>query len=227
MEVLSNIFSMAQGLSLSLKLVVAVISAVIWFGLYGLFVVFLFQAPASPTAPRASHQDQPAPILPGSGGQGGRGGDARVVGSGTAIGGPGGHGGGFGRGGDGGSPEMYGDGHAAGGAGGSVNDEGIWRHPAKSGYEVHQRALGLPVDPRLRPFGRGGAAPGYEPKLKVVEQLRDAYFRKTGQPSQSIFENVNAVPLDYLNNALKAHSENWRVRVVYGDEYEFYVPHGD
>jgi hypothetical protein len=105
-------------------------------------------------------------------GTGGKGGDAKVGGSGVAIGGPGGQAGKYGRGGDGGSAEVQGDGHAAGGAGGSVNDEGVWRHPAKSGYEVHQRALVLPVDPWMRPFGRGGAAPGYESKLQVVQEFR-------------------------------------------------------
>jgi hypothetical protein len=105
-----------------------------------------------------------------------------------------------------------------------VSDDGIWRPPAKSGYEVHQRALGLPVDPFMRQFGRGGAAPGYEPKLRLVSELRAAYFRDHGIPPQGIFENINAVPLDYMNAALAARDEEWRVRIVDDDEYEFFIP---
>lgn len=157
-------------------------------------------------------------------GRGGKGGDAKVKGSGIAIGGPGGHGGRFGQGGDGGSVEVDGDEHRAGGAGGSVSDDGIWRPPAKSGYEVHQRALGLPVDPFMRQFGRGGAAPGYEPKLQIVQELRDGYFRDRGLAPRSIFEDIIAVPLDYLNARLAARNESWRVRIVDGDEYEFFIP---
>jgi hypothetical protein len=158
-------------------------------------------------------------------GRGGKGGDAKVFGSGVGIGGPGGHGGRLGRGGDGGSVEVHGDGYrAAGGAGGSISDDGVWRPPAKSGYEVHQRALGLPVDPYMRQFGRGGAAPGYEPKLQVVNELRAAYFRDHGVTPRGVFEDINAVPLDYLNDALAARNEDWRVRIVEDDEYEFFIP---
>jgi len=157
-------------------------------------------------------------------GRGGKGGDAKMLGSGIGIGGPGGHGGRFGRGGDGQSVEVHGEEHRAGGAGGSVSDDGVWRPPAKSGYEVHQRALGLPVDPFMRQFGRGGAAPGYEPKLQVVDELRTAYFRDQDITPRSVFEDIDAVPLDYLNDALEARNENWRVRIVDGDEYEFFIP---
>ncbi len=145
-------------------------------------------------------------------GQGGHGGDAKVGGSGIAIGGPGGHAGKGGRGGDGGGGEVKGDGVAAGGAGGHAGDVGVWRPPAKSGYEVYQRAMGLPVDPALRGFGRGGAGAGYEPKLKIVEELRVAYFRDHAKPFRTVFEDINAVPLEYLNDALAATGEVWRVR---------------
>lgn len=222
MGLLSDVVSMAQGLGSGLKLVVAVTLAVIWVGSYSAIVGLLYHRPASvqsvSTSPVQSGAAEP------SGGQGGRGGDAKVLGSGVAIGGPGGQAGKSGRGGDGGNAEVHGDGHAAGGAGGSVNDEGVWRPPAKSGYEVHQKALGLPVDPNLRQFGLGGAAPGYEPKLQLVQELRDTYFREHGKAPQSVFENINAVPLDYLNNALAARKESWRVRIVDGDEYEFFIP---
>jgi hypothetical protein len=75
----------------------------------------------------------------------------------------------------------------------------------------------------MRQYGRGGAAPGYETKLQIVQQLRDAYFRERQKRAQSIFESINAVPLEYLNAQLAARKEGWRVRIVDGDEYEFYV----
>jgi hypothetical protein len=158
-------------------------------------------------------------------GAGGKGGTASVGGNGVAIGGPGGHAGKYGKGGDGGSAHVHGDGVAAGGAGGSASEDGIWRAPAKSGYEIYQRSQGLPVDPMLRNFGRGGASPGYEPKLKIVEQIRVNYFRSHSLPFKSTFADINAVPLDYVNQELKAQGEDWRARIVDND-YEFYVNRG-
>lgn len=155
-------------------------------------------------------------------GTGGKGGDAKVGGSGIAIGGPGGPAGKYGVGGTGGGGEVHGDGLAAGGAGGAAGDDGVWRSPAKSGYEIAQRALGLPVDPYLRQFGRGGAGGGYQPKLEVIEQLRAVYFNKNSTHPETIFENINAVPLDYLNDELFLRRESWRVRIV-DDEYEFFA----
>jgi hypothetical protein len=217
----SEALSMAQGLGSSLKLVIAVALGIVWLGSYVVILGLLYKNPA----PMPPVSTSPAQTVPSEhAGQGGMGGDAKVLGSGVAIGGPGGASGKAGAGGTGGSAEVHGDGHAAGGAGGSVSDEGVWRAPAKSGYEVHQRALGLPVDPAMRQFGRGGAAPGYEPKLQVVQQLRETYFREHRRKPQSIFENIGAVPLDYLNQALAVGNEIWRVRIVDGDEYEFYIP---
>jgi hypothetical protein len=117
---------------------------------------------------------QPAPP-PGSGGPGG---SPTVIGDrNIAIGGPGGPGGKSGFGGAGGGGSNVGSKMlVAGGAGGAAGDNRLWRHPAKSGYEVAQKTLGLPVDPMLRQYGRGGAVPGYEPKLAVIEELRRAYF---------------------------------------------------
>lgn len=156
-------------------------------------------------------------------GNGGKGGNASVGGNGTAIGGPGGAAGKHGKGGDGGSAEVRHDGLAAGGAGGAAGDDGIWRAPAKSGYEIAQRQLGLPVDPTMRKYGRGGAMSGYEPKLQVVEQLRATYFAAHGLKPESIFENIDAVPLAYLNASIASKGEEWRVRIS-DDEYEFFLP---
>ena len=157
-------------------------------------------------------------------GTGGKGGDAKVGGSGLAFGGPGGAAGKYGVGGAGGSAEVTGDGIAAGGAGGAAGNDDVWPPPAKSGYEIAQKRMGLPVDPNMRQFGRGGAVAGYEPKLHVIEQLRAAYFQANKKNPQSIFENINAVPLNYINKELTARHENWRVRIVEDDEYEFFVP---
>ena len=96
-------------------------------------------------------------------GQGGRGGNASVGGDGIAIGGPGGPAGKYGRGGDGGGGEVKGDGIAAGGAGGAAGDDGIWRPPAKSGSEVYRTAMGLPVDPGMRQYGRAVRFPAMSP----------------------------------------------------------------
>jgi hypothetical protein len=160
-----------------------------------------------------------------SAGRGGDGGGAKVVGNrGTAIGGPGAPPGKYGRGGDGGSAEVHGDDAlAAGGAGGAPGEDNLWRPPAKSGYEIAQRALGRPVDPFFRQFGRGAPGAGYQPKLEIVEQLRLAYFNQNSIPPKTIFEDIEAVPLDFLNNQLSARSQDWRVRII-DDEYEFYVP---
>ncbi len=156
-------------------------------------------------------------------GNGGRGGDAKIGGNGIAFGGPGGQAGKYGTGGTGGSAEVHGDGLAVGGAGGAAGNDGIWRAPAKSGYEIAQRALGLPVDPFMRQFGRGGAVPGYEPRLAIIENLRASYFEMHSKTPQTIFENIHAVPIDYLNRQLLTNSESWCVRIA-DDEYEFFVP---
>jgi hypothetical protein len=170
--------------------------------------------------PKDVEMSAPVSVQPGAGGKGG---SAKVGGDGVATGGPGGSGGKYGKGGDGGTAEVVGNGLAAGGAGGAAGDDGIWRAPAKSGYEIAQRKLGLPVDPAIRQYGRGGAVPGYEPKLRVVEQLRAAFFAEHGLKAQSIFENIGAVPLAYLNALIASRGENWRVRIV-DDEYEFFLP---
>lgn len=194
----------------------------LWVGFAGALLLMLAGAFQLQQAIWKSQASEPN-AAPDTEGSGGKGGDAKVVGNGIAIGGPGGQGGKYGIGGAGGSAEVDGNGLAAGGAGGAAGEDGVWRAPAKSGYEVAQRKLGLPVDPFLRQFGRGGAQPGYEPKLAVVEQLRTIYFEKHSKTSKSIFENINAVPLDYLNRELAARKESWRVRII-DDEYEFFIP---
>jgi hypothetical protein len=112
----------------------------------------------------------------------------------------------------------------AGGAGGAAGNSRVWRHPAKSGYEVAQKALGLPVDLQMRSYGRGGSVPGYEPKLKLIEELRACYFEERKIEPQTVFHNINAVPVDYLNSVLAAKDVDWRVRIVDEDEYEFFLP---
>src|SRR5262249_18286062 len=111
-------------------------------------------------------------------GRGGSGGDAKVEQDGLAIGGPGGRGVGpaeGGQGGDGGGGGSGGD-VVAGGGGGHVAGPGVWTPPARSGYEVHQRALDLPIDPSIAQFGRGGAVAGYAEKWAIVDQIRQEYL---------------------------------------------------
>jgi len=168
--------------------------------------------------------NQQSPILS----SGGKGGDAKVGGRGMAFGGPGGAVSGPtntpGRGGAGGSAEVRGDGVAAGGAGGAVGGYGVWPHPAKSGYEIACRNDGVPPDPYIRQFGRGGAVPGYEEKLALIETFRKNFFSKCGIRYHSIFDDINIVPVDYLNNRLLEAKVDWRVRIVDLDEYEFHLP---
>jgi hypothetical protein len=82
----------------------------------------------------------------------------------------------------------------------------------------------LPVDPHLRELGRGGVSYGYLSKLEVIEKLRAKYFTENARKRASIFEDITAVPLDYLNSMLAMQNEQWRVRVIDGDEYEFFLP---
>jgi hypothetical protein len=88
---------------------------------------------------------------------------------------------------------------------------------------VHQRALGLPVDPYLAQFGRGGAMAGYNEKLTVVDTIREDYLRKHSQISPESMYNVHSVPLEYINAALQAMNEPWRGRIV-DDQFEFFRP---
>lgn len=157
-------------------------------------------------------------------GYGGKGGNATVVGNGIAIGGAGGIAGKYGHGGDGGSGFMQGDGIAAGGAGGSVDSDNLWNPPAASGYEAAMEATGRPIDPKLRQYGRGGMSPDYASRYAVVEEIRQGYFKIQHKPPESALENVNAVPLDYVNQQLAIKGVDWRARIIRNLDYQFYVP---
>jgi hypothetical protein len=158
-------------------------------------------------------------------GRGGDGGSARVDGNGLAIGGPGGRVSGYARGvrgGDGGGAGSIGD-VVVGGGGGHVAGPGVWLPPARSAYEVHQRALGLPVDPYLAQFGRGGAMAGYNEKLTVVDTIREEYLRSHSTVSPESMYDVHSVPLEHINGKLRAVNEPWRTR-IYDDQFEFFLP---
>jgi hypothetical protein len=164
--------------------------------------------------------------LGGEQGSGGAGGSVSVGGNGVAIGGPGGHAGKYGKGGAGGGGHHAGDVVAAGGGGGSVDSDTHWYPPAPSGYEVHQLAMGLPVDPTMRQFGRGGMSPGYAVRYQVVEGIRTNFFETQGLAPRTALEDVNAVPLDYVNEELQKRGVPWRARVVRDLDYEFFIPEG-
>lgn len=154
---------------------------------------------------------------------GGKGGSVQIEGDGLAIGGPGGRVAGDPRGvrgGDGGGGHHKGDGIAVGGGGGHVAGPGVWLPPARSGYEVHQRARGLRVDPYFAQFGRGGAMPGYNEKLAVVDKIREDYLQSRSMKSAESMYNVHSVPLQHINDALKAMNEPWRAR-IFDDQFEF------
>ncbi len=156
--------------------------------------------------------------------RGGNGGSVRVDGDGLAIGGPGGRvvGDAKGvRGGDGGGAGSVGD-VVVGGGGGHVAGPGVWLPPARSGYEVHQRALGLPIDPFLAQFGRGGAMAGYNERLTIVDRIREEYLRSRSQLSSQSMFNVHSVPLDYINEELRVKNEAWRAR-IFDDQFEFFA----
>lgn len=158
-------------------------------------------------------------------GRGGNGGSAWVEGDGSAIGGPGGRVSGDAsglRGGDGGGAGSVGT-EVAGGGGGHVAGPGVWLPPARSGYEVRQRANGLPVDPLLAQFGRGAAMAGYDEKLAAVNSIREDYLRSHSNMSPERIYDVHSVSLKHINAALQAKNEPWRARIV-DDQFEFFFP---
>ncbi|GMV62915.1 MAG: hypothetical protein AMXMBFR74_20830 [Parvibaculum sp.] len=187
-------------------------------------VIWYFELPSHRPQPTAVETQAPAPIIFA---QGGKGGDAIASNGGVAYAGPGGSVaiGGQGIGGKGGDATAeVANVESAGGAGGSVGSDKYWPHPAKSGYETMMLAKGLPVDPAMRPYGRGGAVSGYEPKLEIVNSLRGKYFASEGLSPRSYFEDINAVSAEYLNSELEKMGEPWRVKIVDSDEYDFYIP---
>jgi hypothetical protein len=82
---------------------------------------------------------------------------------------------------------------------------------------------GQKPDPFLKQFGHGGVSAGYTDKLQVIEQLRSEYFQATSAKPKTVLENINAVPLDYINQTLVTMNEPWRARIV-NDQYEFFIP---
>ena len=157
-------------------------------------------------------------------GRGGDGGSVRVEENGLAIGGPGGRVSGDARGVRGGEGGGGGVGAVVvGGEGGHVAGPGVWLPPARSGYEIHQRALGLPVDPYLAQFGRGGAMAGYNEKLAVVNRICEDYLRSHSELSGESMYNVHSVPIEYINDAIQAINEHWRAR-IFDDQFEFFLP---
>jgi hypothetical protein len=158
-------------------------------------------------------------------GKGGDGGSVHLDGNGLAIGGPGGRVSGDARGLQGGNGGG-GGGHVTGNgivAGGGMAGPGVWLPPARSGYEVYTRSLGLPVDPYRAQIGRGGAMPGYDEKLAIVDRIREEYLQSHSNLSPDTMFNVHSVPLEHINNALQAMNEPWRAR-IFDDQFEFFLP---
>jgi hypothetical protein len=185
-------------------------------------VAWYFESRASDANVSAKKEIQSGQVVVAIGGDGG---GAKVFGSGIAVGGPGGSiaDGAQGRGGAGGNAEVYGNGIAAGGAGGSVGSDSYWPHPAKNGYDAMMVAKGVSAPADYRWPGRGGAVAGYEEKLAIVKGLRARYFAEEHTPPKDYLDDINAVPLDYLNNAIEASGVRWRVKIVDLNEYDFYI----
>jgi len=153
--------------------------------------------------------------------RGGAGGAAHAGDGGHAVGGPGGH--------SGGSPGVGGDGGDAGGgdvvvggAGGSVDGPDIWFPPAVSGYEVYMKSIGEKADPSMKPFGRGGPSGDYLWRFQRVEQLRVEFFAAHDLVAKTIDEDILAMPLDQLNQALATAGETWRAKINDYDQYVFF-----
>lgn len=155
-------------------------------------------------------------------GTGGRGGNANVRGNGIAIGGKGGMSGAFGHGGDGGSAKVHGAGLAAGGEGGHACEAGVLRPPARSGYEVARRAQGLPIDPLLKQFGRGGCDPRYYMLLRFTLDLIEPGATDGIEDMGLDPEYKNELSLDEINKRLWLAGASWSVHLLDG-QYEFHV----
>jgi hypothetical protein len=85
------------------------------------------------------------------------------------------------------------------------------------------RARGLPVDPQMKRYGRGGIDPEYYRKLRVIYALRGDHSCDALDDLSLDPECQNDVSLDELNKKLEEHGHSWRVRSDDG-QYEFFLP---
>ncbi len=63
----------------------------------------------------------------------------------------------------------------------------------------------------------------YRRQFALVQSLRSEFFNRTRRPSRTIFEDINAVPAEFLNGRLEQKGLGWRVRVTHGVGYEFHA----
>jgi hypothetical protein len=158
--------------------------------------------------------------------EGGRGGSGEIFGSGTITGGRGGRvgPGGAGRGGDGGSGVIHGDGLIIGSEGGSVDGAEVWYPPAQSGYIDSLLSQGQTPDFGVQYPGAGGASAGWNQKNEIVRQIRETYFRETGEIAKISKSKIRDVPLEYINEKLSQVGHPWRASYDKEHWYCFYVP---
>jgi hypothetical protein len=148
-------------------------------------------------------------------GPGGPGGKAEVIGEYSgAEGGTGGRGG-LGPGGTGGDAKVKGDNSfARGGDGGNAGQpDGRGGQRTMSPGEQ----LNLPTD--MWQFGHGGRganAPEYDRRLKILTEIREAYFKAFPDDVIFIQAGIDQVPIKWVNKRLEEIGENWRVTIEDG-----------
>jgi hypothetical protein len=85
------------------------------------------------------------------------------------------------------------------------------------------RAQGLPVDPQLKRFGRGGVDPEYYRKLRAIYIIRGDLSHETTDDLGLDPDCQTDLSIAELNRRLAQSGETWRVRANDG-QYEFYTP---
>lgn len=170
-------------------------------------------------------------------GPGGPGGLARVVGDNSrAEGGRGGRGG-LGPGGPGGHAEVFGDGMSSfGGDGGEASQAdgrggrgGLPHIKAFEALGIPRRRMKLPYWAPNKVPGRGGDSSDtiqHTARRLILEELKLLYFARHGRGTDriSVWYDREFVPLNWLNQQLRADGHQWTVSVV-DEEYEFRDSH--
>jgi hypothetical protein len=172
---------------------------------------------------RAAKQTIPPPPQA----QAGSGGSGQILGNnGIIIGGKGGNVGfGIGRGGDGGSGVIHGDGGVIiGGEGGSVDGTNVWFPPAQSAFIQHLESQGQTPNFGVQYPGAGGASGGWLHRQQIVEKIREAYFKESGNERKIQSSKIGDVPLEYINEMLKQSGYPWRARIEKKYWYLYYIP---
>ncbi|WP_338687777.1 hypothetical protein [Bradyrhizobium sp. 26S5] len=125
---------------------------------------------------------------------GGAGGSAKVVGSGTAIGGKGGGGGPNGPGGAGGAAEVNGDGFALGGEGGEAGQADRGGRGGRSPVDVLEE-MGLANDTTRQ--------------IRIFQKLANEFIAEHPEKSEAIHSGKEQLPDEWTNQRLRAIGYDW------------------